>query len=160
MATLAELLERLQQPIPDSLISQKTLKGNRIDYVAWFDLCDLLDERCGLDGWEWQIKDVQQVGNRLTLTGVLTIHGSDRSLTREATGCEDIDVPGYGDPSSNSEAMALRRACSKFGMGRDLWRKDSKPQPQRQTKESQMPQRKLQTGELTRAQWLAKFGNR
>ncbi|WP_228016134.1 hypothetical protein [Synechocystis salina] len=33
-----------------------------------------------------------------------------------------------GDPSSNAEAMALRRCCAKFGLGRDLWRKD-KPQP-------------------------------
>lgn len=102
---LSEILDNLQQPIPPNFISQKPAKNKKtgeissIPYVAWFDLCALLDCRCGLDGWSWQIKGVQQVGKRLTLTGVLTVYGEDRSLTREATGCEDVDCTSYGDPS-------------------------------------------------------------
>ncbi|WLT40311.1 hypothetical protein NON20_24525 (plasmid) [Synechocystis sp. B12] len=38
-------------------------------------------------------------------------------MTRQATGTEDIDCNSYGDPSSNAEAMALRRCCAKFGLG-------------------------------------------
>lgn len=123
---LAEILNNLKAPIPSRLISQKKLKGNSIDYVAWFDLCDLLDDLC--DYWEWEIKDVQQIGENLSLIGVLTIHGEDKSLTRMATGIEEINCSSYGDPSSNAEAMALRRCCAKFGLGRDLWRKENKRQ--------------------------------
>jgi hypothetical protein len=124
---LAEILASFKAPIPPRLISQKTLKGNTIDYVSWVDLSDLLDDLCNPEGWEWAIKDVQVVGDSLTLVGVLTIHGDDRSLTRMATGIEALDCSAYGDPSSNSEAMALRRCCAKFGLGRDLWRKDKAP---------------------------------
>ena len=98
--------------------------------------------------------DTQQIGDRLTLTGSLTIHGDDRSLTRQATGTEDIDCSSYGDPSSNAEAMALRRCCAKFGLGRDLWRKN-KPQPlkigQRQEPEKQTV---LAPGTISREEWL------
>ncbi|MEL4897978.1 Rad52/Rad22 family DNA repair protein [Crocosphaera sp. Alani8] len=123
---LIDILRNLAQPIPKDSISEKTLKGTKIEYISWYDLCDLLDEHCGIDGWEWSVKDVTQISNRLTLTGVLTIYGDDKSLTRMATGTEDVDCSSYGDPSSNAEAMALRRCCSKFGLGRDLWRKKSK----------------------------------
>jgi len=40
---------------------------------------------------------------------------------REATGTEDGELRGYGDPSSNAEAMALKRAASKFGLGLYLY---------------------------------------
>jgi hypothetical protein len=38
-------------------------------------------------------------------------------ISREATGTEDEELKGYGDPSSNAEAMALKRAAAKFGLG-------------------------------------------
>lgn len=106
---LAEILENLRQPIAPQFISQKkTFKNKKptgsVDFVAWYDLADLLDDLCGLGGWEWLIIDTQQIGDRLTLTGSLTIHGDDRSLTRQATGTEDIDCGSYGDPSSNAES--------------------------------------------------------
>ena len=156
---LNEILENLRQPIAPQFISQKkTFKNKKptgsVDFVAWYDLADLLDDLCGLGGWEWLIIDTQQIGDRLTLTGSLTIHGDDRSLTRQATGTEDIDCNSYGDPSSNAEAMALRRCCAKFGLGRDLWRKN-KPQPlkigQRQEPEKQTV---LAPGTISREEWL------
>jgi len=155
---LSEILTRLHEPIPSSLISQKRLKGSVIDYVAWFDLADLLDERCGFDGWEWKVSDVMQVGNRLTLTGTLTVYGDDKSLSRDATGCEDVDCSSFGDPSSNSEAMALRRCCAKFGLGRDLWRKDKEPQKiKSEMTNFARPNKMLgksETGEISREEWL------
>ena len=159
---LAEILNNLAQPVPKDSIRQKTLKGTKIDYIAWYDLCDLLDERCGIDSWSWSIKDVTQISNRLTLTGVLTIYGEDKTLTREATGTEEVDCSSYGDPSSNAEAMALRRCCSKFGLGRDLWRKDNKsnnhnthPNPST----NKFP-KTLSKGQITREEWLRrKTGN-
>ncbi|MBD2652786.1 hypothetical protein H6G45_04595 [Synechocystis sp. FACHB-383] len=156
---LNEILENLRQPIAPQFISQKKTYKNKkptgsVDFVAWYDLADLLDDLCGLGGWEWLIIDTQQIGDRLTLTGSLTIHGDDRSLTRQATGTEDIDCSSYGDPSSNAEAMALRRCCAKFGLGRDLWRRE-KPQPlkmgQRREPEKQTV---LAPGTISREEWL------
>ena len=155
---LAEILNNLAQPVPKQKISKKGIfkdkkKIDEIDYIAWYNLCDLLDERCGIDGWSWSIKDVNQISNRLTLTGVLTIYGDDKSLTREATGTEDVDCSSYGDPSSNAEAMALRRCCAKFGLGRDLWRKKSKSNNQTfQANPSSRPT--SVKGQITREEWL------
>ncbi|MGK7881119.1 MAG: Rad52/Rad22 family DNA repair protein [Crocosphaera sp.] len=149
---LIDILRSLAQPVPKDLISQKTLKGNKIDYIAWYDLCDLLDDHCGIDGWEWSVKDVNQISNRLTLTGILTIHGEDKSLTRMATGTEDVNCSSYGDPSSNAEAMALRRCCCKFGLARDLWRKENKSNSNiSQMSKSKKP---LPKGEITQKEWL------
>lgn len=145
-----EILKNLRRPIAPQFISQKTLKGNRIDYVAWYDLCDLLDDLC--DSWEWEIKDVQQVGENLTLIGSLTIHGEDKSVTRMATGIEELTCSSYGDPSSNAEAMALRRACAKFGLGRDLWRKE-REYPERRSYESEQRPRQA-TGTISKEEWL------
>ncbi len=156
---LIDILRSLAQPVPQELIKQKATfskgkKTGEVDYISWYDLCDLLDEYCGIDGWKWSIKDVNQISNRLTLTGVLTIHGEDKSLTREATGTEEIDCSSYGDPSSNAEAMALRRCCSKFGLARDLWRKENKSNSHI-SKPSQL-KKTLPKGEITRDEWLAR----
>ena len=124
---LNEILERLRQPVPPELISYKTIKGNRIDYISWVNLADLLDERAGIDGWSWRLVDQQQIGNRLTQVWELTIIGSDRSISRQASGDENVDFDAYGTPATNTEAQCLRRCASKYGLGRNLWRKDNKP---------------------------------
>ncbi|MGK7933492.1 MAG: hypothetical protein AB4041_18945 [Microcystaceae cyanobacterium] len=132
---LAEILENLQKPVPSQLISQKPVfkkkvKQKDVDFISWYDLCDLLDQRCGLDGWEWS-QSVTQVGNRVIVEGKLSIIGEDRQISKSSQGNEEIEaVVMYGDCVSNSEAMALRRCCAKFGVARDLWRKaDKQKQP-------------------------------
>ena len=162
---LSEILENLGKPVSPQFIKQKkTFERGKssgfVDYIPWFTLCDLLDERCGVAGWSWEIKSVQQVQGQgekqrdyLVLVGSLTIYGDDRQLTREATGLEEVETSSYGDPSSNAEAMALRRACSKFGLGRDLWRKEERQQEPQLPKVSQPISAK---GTLTREEWLAR----
>jgi len=73
-------------------------------------------------GWEWDFS-VTVGHERIFGVGRLTIHGSDGSLTRAASGTETLDKAGYGDPSSNAEAQALRRAAMAFGFCRKLWKK-------------------------------------
>jgi len=148
---LLEMLEVLRKPIERNRISFKTLKGNRIEYISWYDLLDIIEERIGLDAYSWEIRDVQQVGNYLTLIGTLTLYGEDTRLTREATGIEPLDTSPYGDPSSNAEAMAMRRAAAKFGLGRDLWRKDKPTGGEPKLPPTGAPRSR---GELTREEWL------
>jgi len=186
---LSEILERLAAPVPRELIKQKKTfeygkSTGRVDFIPWVNLCDLLDQRCGIAGWSWEIKSVQQVTglspleefvenewgeqkpkkkpkqrDYLVIVGALTIYGEDRSVTREATGLEEIECSSYGDPSSNAEAMTLRRACSKFGLGRDLWRKEERQYegaaPQLPTVPKR-PQPAPPKGTLTREEWLAR----
>jgi hypothetical protein len=144
---LLEILKRLKQPILASKMSSKTLKGNNIVYVAWYDLVDLLDERAGLDGWAWEI-EISQIGNQAIVVGKLTIIGEDKTLVRQSSGIEDIDCSSFGDPSSNAEAMALRRCCAKFGLGLDLWRK-GKPSGGNSSEK----------GEISKEEWLKRRGN-
>ena len=77
-----------------------------------------------LGNWEWQIIEATNAGNRAVVVGRLTLHGSERSISYDAIGNEDLDVDSYGDPLSNASASAFRRACSMAGLSRELWRKE------------------------------------
>lgn len=74
-------------------------------------------------GWNSEVRIVTSVGDRCVVTVRITIPASDGNVWREATGQEDEELKGYGDPSSNAEAMALKRAAAKFGLGLYLYEK-------------------------------------
>jgi hypothetical protein len=53
--------------------------------------------------------------------------------------------------------MALRRACAKFGLARDLWRKEEKQNNSFNNHHKQTnpnPSRPMVKGEITKEQWL------
>jgi len=141
---LSEILTDFEKPISKEFISKKPTfskgqKAGEVEFIAWPVLCQLLNKFTN-GFWEWKLRTIY-TGDRVIVEGSLTILGSDGSLTREATGSESSDVDGYGDPSSNAEAMALRRCCAKFGLGLELWKK-----------------KKQKNGGLTKEEWEAKFG--
>lgn len=117
---ILEILEDLQKPVPERFIKFKVLKGNKIKFVPWYNLIRLLDYYA--PGFDWQVK-TQYCGDRTVVEGSLTIKAAEGEFTRQATGTEMSDCDNYGDPSSNSEAMSLRRCCAKFGLGLALWEK-------------------------------------
>lgn len=59
----------------------------------------------------------------MTIHGRLSIPSSDGIVERDATGIEEIDAKGYGDAVSNAAAMAFKRACAMFGLGRHLYQR-------------------------------------
>jgi hypothetical protein len=138
--TLAQIEERLSQPLPSNLLSQKVLRGNKIPYISWHVATKILSTYC--PGWQWEIQDCFLSQERLFLIGKLSIPTQDCGLiTRSATGTEVFketyfnratgsqevrDIP-YGDPSSNAESMAFRRAAAKFGLGLYLYQKGGPP---------------------------------
>jgi hypothetical protein len=152
--TLNDILTALKQPVPSEFISQKSIKGNELDFISWYHYCDLLDDRAGLGNWQWQITNTTISNNRIFLTGKLTIIGDDRAVSMDATGTEILDCNSYGDPSSNAEAMALRRCCAKFGLSRELWDKENKTNT-RTANQSKSTNKPTAKGEITREQWLA-----
>lgn len=165
--TLSDILADFEKPIEPKYISKKPVfskreKSGEVDYVAWPAMCRLLNQHTA-GYWEWKVR-TQFMGDRTVIEGSLTIHGSDGSLTREATGNEGSDVDGYGDPSSNAEAMALRRCCAKFGLGLHLWEKvkttSSTPKSNGFKQPAAVPKTNgngESKGTLTREEWERKF---
>ena len=161
------LLADFEKPIDREYISQKSVfskkqESGKVEYVAWHTLCRLLNKHTN-GYWEWKLR-TQFMGDRTVIEGSLTIHGSDGSLTREATGNEESNVNGYGDPSSNAEAMALRRCCAKFGLGLSLWEKpkynSSTPKTiglVKQPAAVSANSNKKSNGTLTREEWEKSF---
>ena len=161
METITEILAKFSNPFTEYIeqkpVYSKGKNSGSVSYIPWFSLCDILDTHA--PGWEWSIT-CDYHGDRTVVIGKLTIHGSDRSISRSATGNEDSNCGSFGDPCSNAEAMAFRRACAKFGIARYLWAKDEKPKSNNPKQLSpakneprQLPPAK---GTITREEWLAR----
>lgn len=122
---LGDIMHDLALPVPPSKLATKDTGRFKADYIPHTTVRDYLDHFA--PGWEWRTR-LFEAGGKIYVTGTLTIiayAGDDTLLkvSRDGTGNEAEDLDGYGDPSSNAEAMALRRAAMAFGLGRDLWRK-------------------------------------
>lgn len=102
-------------------VKQRSACGNEITYIEWHTAVKYLD--LFAPGWSYAVKSGAQVGNLVAVIASISIPGAEGVITREATGCEDADAKGYGDPLSNAEAMTLKRAASKFGLGIALYQK-------------------------------------
>jgi hypothetical protein len=118
----ASTLRNLHQNINPELVKQregwKDRNGNvhKIDYVEWHTVADILDEKA--PNWTHSVKDVRQIGNIVTVTVAITIDG----VTREGLGT------GYADSEmgiKKAEHDALKRAAVKFGIARELYKKES-----------------------------------
>ena len=118
--TLAEILRDLREPIRAKYLRKKDAGKYKVDYVHHTTIRDLLDYFA--PGWEWSTT-LFSVDGKVYVTGTLTIVGSDGRISRDGIGNEDSGVDSWGDPSSNADAQALRRAAMAMGLGRDLWRK-------------------------------------
>lgn len=115
-----EIMEDFAKPVPGRFLKAKRLKGNEITFVPWYNYIKLLNFYA--PGFSWEL-ETKQIGQRTVVEGRLTIRAAEGDFANMATGTEDNDVDSYGDPTSNAEAMALRRCCAKFGLSLDLWAK-------------------------------------
>lgn len=147
---LSEILDNLKQPVDRSYISTKKKGGTNIPYISVWNYYELLDQRVGAENWELALK-VDHIGGLAVVIATLSIHGDDKSITRESIGNEKDDVETWGDPTSNAESQAVRRVCAKFGLSRDLWLK----KPSQSSNLSNIPQ-SVPKGQITREQWEAR----
>src|SRR5215207_10012554 len=115
-------LKELRKHVDPNLVRQREgwrdRNGNvrTVDYIEWHTVADILDETA--PNWEHTIKDIRTFGDVLAVTVAITIDG----ITRE----------GIGTGNANNEMGikkaehdALKRAAVKFGIARDLYRKES-----------------------------------
>lgn len=120
-APFAGVLAELKKPLPESLVRQRvgwtdrSGREHEVDYVEWHVVADILDRVA--PEWSHAVKNIVQIGGLVAVTASITIAG----VTREGVGTgEAIDEKGI----KKAEHDALKRAAVKFGIARELYRKD------------------------------------
>lgn len=119
LRSIREIVKDLSKPVAKRHLRKRKQGGKEIFYIAWHDAIKYLDHYAA--GWNYEIRRVDSIAGKLILTVRLSVPCLEGIVYREATGQEDEDLEIYGNSSSNAESMALRRACTKFGLGLDLY---------------------------------------
>lgn len=119
LRSIREIVKDLSKPIAQKHLRKRKQGGKEITYLAWHDAVKYLDHYA--PGWCYEIRSIDSIAGKLILTVRLSIPSLEGMIYREATGQENEDLDSYGDSSSNSESMALRRASAKFGLGLSLY---------------------------------------
>jgi hypothetical protein len=115
-------LRALSKNVDPNLVKQREgwrdRNGNThyVDYVEWHTVADILDENA--PSWTHSVKDIRQIGDIMTVTVAITIDG----ITREGVG---TGVANTELGIKKAEHDALKRAAVKFGIARELYRKES-----------------------------------
>ncbi len=145
--SIAQIITALSRPLPESMLESRRQGGANIKYISWHTASKVLDKYA--PGWNWAIMRIEMTSDRIFVVGRLSITAADGHFYREATGTEllkeakeiwigdkDNRQPvkdelgrnrteprelAYGDPSSNAESMAFRRAAARFGLGLYLY---------------------------------------
>lgn len=118
----ASVLRTLRQPVDLKLV--KTREGwtdrrgdtHMVEYVEWHTVADILDRYCPT--WSHAVRNVAQIGSVVAVTAALTING----VTREGvgTGAAESEMG-----IKKAEHDALKRAAVKFGVARELYRRET-----------------------------------
>jgi hypothetical protein len=119
--SIVDIVADLEKPVADRHVSSRRQGQTNIKYIAWYNAERYLDFYAA--GWKKEIKEVMNIAGNVAMTIRITIPCIEGDVYREATGYESDDKSGFGDPFSNAESMALRRAAATFGLGRYLYDK-------------------------------------
>jgi hypothetical protein len=133
--TIAQIIAMLSRPLPKSVTASRNQGGKQLTFIPWHQANRILDKYA--IGWSWTIVTMTTTDDRIFVTGRLTVPTADGDVSRDAIGTEElkevktdsrtgevtIKERAYGDPSSNAESMAFRRAAARFGLGLYLYDK-------------------------------------
>lgn len=115
-------LRQLRQNVDPQLVKQREgwrdRNGNThyVDYVEWHTVADILDETA--PNWSHTVKDIRQIGGIFTVTVAITIDGVTREGIGTGTADSELGI-------KKAEHDALKRAAVKFGIARDLYKRES-----------------------------------
>jgi hypothetical protein len=117
-ATLRELKKHVDPNLVKQREGWRDRNGNvqMVEYVEWHTVADILDEAA--PNWTHAVKDIRQIGDLMTVTVAITIDG----VTREGIGT-GLAQSEMG--IKKAEHDALKRAAVKFGIARELYKKES-----------------------------------
>lgn len=114
-------LKGLSETVDPHLIRKRAGMRDRnghtqmVDYVEWHTVADILDEKAS--NWQHEIRDLRPIGDIMTVTVAITIDG----VTREGIGTgRATSETGI----KKAEHDALKRAAVKFGIARELYKKE------------------------------------
>lgn len=119
-ATLRELRNSVDPQMVRQRAARRDHEGNlhMVDYVEWHTVADILDEHAS--NWEHTVKDIRAIGEFVTITVAITIDG----VTREGIGTgRATSETGI----KKAEHDALKRAAVKFGIARELYKREFEP---------------------------------
>ena len=128
--TIAQITAALSRPLPKSITATRKQGGKDLTFIPWHQANRILDKYA--IGWSWSILTTTLSDDRIFVTGRLTVPTADGDVSRDAIGTEllkettrdgEIRERAYGDPSSNAESMAFKRAAARFGLGLYLYDK-------------------------------------
>jgi Rad52/22 family double-strand break repair protein len=119
--SIQDIIADLSQPVNPKRLKTRMQGGKQITYLPWYQAVKYLDHFAS--GWSYEVRSVTTVGDAVAITVRISIPCIEGIVWREATGIEPLKVKGYGDPTSNAESMALRRAAAKFGLCLNLYGK-------------------------------------
>src|SRR6476646_5942584 len=115
--TLRELRKNVDPQLVRQRAGRRDRNGNlhMVEYVEWHTVADILDEHA--PNWGHTVKDIRPIGDIVTVTVALTID----SVTREGVGTgRAISETGI----KKAEHDALKRAAVKFGIARELYKRE------------------------------------
>lgn len=118
----SNVLRTLRQPVDPKLVRTREgwtdRQGNKhmVDYIEWHTVADTLDRIAPT--WSHAVKNITQIGDIVAVTAAITIDG----VTREGVGTGTADNE---TGIKKAEHDALKRAAIKFGLARDLYRRES-----------------------------------
>jgi hypothetical protein len=116
-STLAELRKNVDPHLVRQRAGRRDRNGNvhMVEYVEWHTVADILDENA--PNWGHTVKDIRAIGDIITVTVAITIDG----VTREGIGTgKTASETGI----KKAEHDALKRAAVKFGIARELYKKE------------------------------------
>ena len=86
-----------------------------VEYVEWHTVADILDRTA--PNWEHTIKDIRSIGDHAVVTVAITIDGVTREGIGTGSNRSEIGI-------KKAEHDALKRAAVKFGIARDLYKRE------------------------------------
>ena len=116
-ATLRELRKSVDPRFVRQRADRRDQNGNfhMVDYVEWHTVADILDKHA--PNWTHTVKNIGPIGEIITVTVAITIDG----VTREGIGTgRAITETGI----KKAEHDALKRAAVKFGIARELYKRE------------------------------------
>lgn len=123
-------LRELRKTVDPNLIRQRAGRRDRygnmhmVEYVEWHTVADILDEHA--PNWGHTVKDIRPIGDIVTVTVAITIDG----ITREGIGTgKTASETGI----KKAEHDALKRAAVKFGIARELYKREFESTEQKDT---------------------------
>ena len=117
-STLRELRKHVAPDLVRQREGRRDNSGNvhMVEYIEWHTVADILDEVAS--NWTHTVKDIRAIGDIMIVTVAITIdvvtrEGVGTGRARSETGIK------------KAEHDALKRAAVKFGIARDLYKKEN-----------------------------------